>query len=161
VRASMLGVRYVALAFAIAVVLSGAARRSRSRFSLRELSSRCCWRSFRNLRHLAARSNGNRTVGNIINRIETGESFDLVIASPAALTALGKSGKLEGGIDLAKWASAWRYGKALPSPTSAAWMPSNRRCWRQGRCLCRSGRGWQQWHLRVGSDRPARHWCRG
>lgn len=43
------------------------------------------------------------TVGNIVKRIEAGESFDLVVASPLALEALNKSGKLDGrGIDLAK-----------------------------------------------------------
>jgi molybdate transport system substrate-binding protein len=45
----------------------------------------------------------NDTVGNITKRIEAGETFDLVIASPAALDTLSKSGKLAGGaVDLAK-----------------------------------------------------------
>ncbi len=45
----------------------------------------------------------NDTVGNITKRIEAGETFDLVIASPAALDTLSKSGKVAGGaIELAK-----------------------------------------------------------
>jgi molybdate transport system substrate-binding protein len=39
----------------------------------------------------------NDTVGGLVKRIEAGESFDVVIASPAALDALGKSGKIAGG----------------------------------------------------------------
>jgi molybdate transport system substrate-binding protein len=34
------------------------------------------------------------TVGGLVKRIEAGESFDLVVASPAALETLGKSGKI-------------------------------------------------------------------
>ena len=56
------------------------------------------------------------TVGNIVSRIEAGESFDLVIASPAALATLAKSGKLEVGIDLARVGVgvAVREGAARP-----------------------------------------------
>jgi molybdate transport system substrate-binding protein len=56
------------------------------------------------------------TVGNIVSRIEAGESFDLVVASPAAVATLAKSGKLEGGIDLAKVGvgMAIREGAAKP-----------------------------------------------
>ena len=44
----------------------------------------------------------NDTVGGLLKRIEAGEGFDVVIASPAALDALGKSGRVGGGIGLAK-----------------------------------------------------------
>jgi molybdate transport system substrate-binding protein len=45
----------------------------------------------------------NDTVGGLVKRIEAGENFDLVIASPAALAGLAKSGKISGaGVDLAK-----------------------------------------------------------
>jgi molybdate transport system substrate-binding protein len=45
----------------------------------------------------------NDTVGALLKRIEAGESFDVVIASPAALEALAKSGKIAGGgIELAR-----------------------------------------------------------
>ncbi len=56
------------------------------------------------------------TVGIIVKRIEAGESFDLVIASPAALATLGKAGKVEAGIDLAKVGvgMAVREGAAKP-----------------------------------------------
>ncbi len=56
------------------------------------------------------------TVGIIVKRIEAGETFDLVIASPAALVTLGKAGKVEGGIDLAKVGvgMAVREGAAKP-----------------------------------------------
>ena len=56
------------------------------------------------------------TVGNIVSRIEAGESFDVVIASPAALATLAKSGKLEAGVDLAKVGVgvAVREGAARP-----------------------------------------------
>lgn len=56
------------------------------------------------------------TVGNIVSRIEAGESFDLVVASPAALATLSKSGKLDAGIDLAKVGVgvAVREGAAKP-----------------------------------------------
>src|SRR3954467_12187801 len=56
------------------------------------------------------------TVGNIVNRLEAGESFDLVIASPAALASLAKSGKLESGVDLARVGVglAVREGAAKP-----------------------------------------------
>jgi molybdate transport system substrate-binding protein len=113
----MLRVRYVALAFAIAVVLSGAARAE----PLKVLTAG----AFKQVLLAVIpqfEASGRKvkwetgTVGNIINRIETGESFDLVIASPAALSALGKSGKLEGGIDLAKVGvgMAIREGAAKP-----------------------------------------------
>jgi molybdate transport system substrate-binding protein len=113
----MLRVRYVALAFAIAVVLSGEARAE----PLKVLTAG----AFKQVLLAVIpqfEASGRKvkwetaTVGNIINRIEAGESFDLVIASPAALTALGKSGKLEGGIDLAKVGvgMAIREGAAKP-----------------------------------------------
>ena len=63
----------------------------------------------------------NDTVGNISKRIEAGETFDLVIASPAALDRLGKSGKLAGGaVDLAKVGVgvAVREGAAKPDISS-------------------------------------------
>jgi molybdate transport system substrate-binding protein len=63
----------------------------------------------------------NDTVGNITKRIEAGEVFDLVIASPAALDTLGKSGKLAGGaVDLAKVGVgvAVREGAAKPDISS-------------------------------------------
>jgi molybdate transport system substrate-binding protein len=59
----------------------------------------------------------NDTVGSLLKRIEAGESFDVVIASPAALDALGKSGRIAGGvIDLAKVGVgvAVREGAAKP-----------------------------------------------
>jgi molybdate transport system substrate-binding protein len=61
------------------------------------------------------------TVGNITKRIEAGEVFDLVIASPAALDTVGKSGKLAGGaVDLAKVGVgvAVREGAAKPDISS-------------------------------------------
>jgi molybdate transport system substrate-binding protein len=39
----------------------------------------------------------NDTAGALVKRIEAGESFDLVIASPGALETLAKSGKVSGG----------------------------------------------------------------
>ena len=63
----------------------------------------------------------NDTVGNIIKRIDAGETFDLVIASPAALDTLGKSGKVAGGaVDLAKVGVgvAVREGAAKPDISS-------------------------------------------
>jgi molybdate transport system substrate-binding protein len=43
------------------------------------------------------------TVGGLVKRIQGGESFDLVIASPVALETLNKAGKItNGGVDLAK-----------------------------------------------------------
>src|SRR5664279_3545652 len=39
----------------------------------------------------------NDTVGGLVKRVEAGESFDLVIASPAALDGLSKAGKIVGG----------------------------------------------------------------
>jgi molybdate transport system substrate-binding protein len=59
----------------------------------------------------------NDTVGGLMKRIEAGESFDVVIASPAALETLGKSGKIAGGgVDLAKGGVgvAVREGAAKP-----------------------------------------------
>jgi molybdate transport system substrate-binding protein len=59
----------------------------------------------------------NDTVGGLLKRIEAGESFDVVIASPAALDTLGKSGRIAGGgIDLAKVGVgvAVREGAAKP-----------------------------------------------
>jgi len=85
---------------------------------------------------------GNRTVGNITTAIETGESFDLVIASPAELTGR-QIRQLEGGIDLAKVGVGWRYGKALPSPHRSGGC-FQQRCWRQRALLMRSGRGGKQ-----------------
>ena len=40
----------------------------------------------------------NDTVGNLVKRIEGGEGFDLVIASPSALATLSKSGKTVGAV---------------------------------------------------------------
>jgi molybdate transport system substrate-binding protein len=59
----------------------------------------------------------NDTVGGLVKRIEAGESFDVVIASPAALDGLGKSGKIGGGgVQLAKVGvgMAVREGAAKP-----------------------------------------------
>jgi molybdate transport system substrate-binding protein len=59
----------------------------------------------------------NDTVGGLLKRIEGGESFDVVIASPAALDSLAKSGRIAGGrIDLAKVGVgvAVREGAAKP-----------------------------------------------
>jgi molybdate transport system substrate-binding protein len=59
----------------------------------------------------------NDTVGALLKRIEAGESFDVVIASPAALEALAKSGKIAGGgIGLARVGvgMAVREGAAKP-----------------------------------------------
>jgi molybdate transport system substrate-binding protein len=59
----------------------------------------------------------NDTVGGLLKRIEAGEGFDVVIASPAALDALGKSGRVAGGgIGLAKVGVgvAVREGAAKP-----------------------------------------------
>ena len=59
----------------------------------------------------------NDTVDGLVKRIEAGESFDIVIASPAALQALAKSGKIAGGgVDLAKVGVgvAVREGAAKP-----------------------------------------------
>ncbi len=59
----------------------------------------------------------NDTVGGLVKRVEGGESFDVVIASPAALEALAKSGKIAGGgVDLAKVGvgMAVREGAAEP-----------------------------------------------
>ena len=61
------------------------------------------------------------TAGGIAKRVEAGEVFDLVIASPAALDGLGKSGKLEGrAVDLAKVGVgvAVREGAAKPDISS-------------------------------------------
>jgi molybdate transport system substrate-binding protein len=57
------------------------------------------------------------TVGGLVKRIEAGESFDIVIASPAALDGLSKSGRIAGGgVDLAKVGvgMAVREGAAKP-----------------------------------------------
>ena len=82
----MLRVRYVALAFAIAVVLSGEARAEPLKVLTAEAFKQVLLAvipqfeaSGRKVKWKPARS------ADIINRIETGESFDLVIASPAAL----------------------------------------------------------------------------
>jgi molybdate transport system substrate-binding protein len=59
----------------------------------------------------------NDTVGALLNRIEAGESFDVVIASPAALERLAKSGRIAAGtIELAKVGVgvAVREGAARP-----------------------------------------------
>ena len=59
----------------------------------------------------------NDTVGALVKRIEAGESFDVVIASLAALASLGKSGRIAGGgVDLAKVGVgvAVREGAAKP-----------------------------------------------
>ncbi len=123
----MLRVRYVALAFAIAAVLSGEARAE----PLKVLTAG----AFKQVLLAVIpqfEASGRKvkwetgTVGNIIKRIEAGESFDLVIASPAALTALGKSGKLEGGIDLAKVGvgMAIREGAAKPDIGSVDAFPA-------------------------------------
>jgi molybdate transport system substrate-binding protein len=59
----------------------------------------------------------NDTVGGLLKRIEAGEGFDVVIASPAALETLGKSGRVAGGgIGLAKVGVgvAVREGAAKP-----------------------------------------------
>ncbi|MEH2477640.1 molybdate transport system substrate-binding protein [Nitrobacteraceae bacterium AZCC 2146] len=42
------------------------------------------------------------TVGGLVRRIEAGEGFDVVFASPAALEQLRKSGKVGGDVDLAR-----------------------------------------------------------
>jgi molybdate transport system substrate-binding protein len=59
----------------------------------------------------------NDTVGGLLKRIEAGEGFDVVIASPAALETLGKSGRVAGGgVSLAKVGVgvAVREGAAKP-----------------------------------------------
>jgi molybdate transport system substrate-binding protein len=59
----------------------------------------------------------NDTVGGLVKRIEAGESFDVVIASPAALEGLAKSGKIAGaGAQLARVGVgvAVREGAAQP-----------------------------------------------
>jgi molybdate transport system substrate-binding protein len=59
----------------------------------------------------------NDTVGGLVKRIEAGESFDVVIASPAALDVLTKTGKIAGGgVELAKVGvgMAVREGAAKP-----------------------------------------------
>jgi molybdate transport system substrate-binding protein len=59
----------------------------------------------------------NDTVGALLKRIEAGERFDVIIASPAALEALTKSGKIAGGgVELAKVGvgMAVREGAARP-----------------------------------------------
>jgi molybdate transport system substrate-binding protein len=59
----------------------------------------------------------NDTVGGLLKRVEGGERFDVVIASPAALDSLAKSGRIAGGrIDLAKVGVgvAVREGAAKP-----------------------------------------------
>jgi molybdate transport system substrate-binding protein len=61
----------------------------------------------------------NDTVGALLKRIEAGESFDVVIAPPAALEALTKSGKVArgaGSVELAKVGvgMAVREGAAKP-----------------------------------------------
>jgi molybdate transport system substrate-binding protein len=59
----------------------------------------------------------NDTVGALLKRIEAGESFDVVIASPAALEALAKSGRIAGdGVELARVGvgMAVREGAAKP-----------------------------------------------
>jgi molybdate transport system substrate-binding protein len=59
----------------------------------------------------------NDTVGALVKRIDAGESFDVVIASPAALETLGKSGKISGaGVSLARVGVgvAVREGAARP-----------------------------------------------
>jgi molybdate transport system substrate-binding protein len=107
----------IALAFAIAVVLFGEARAE----TLKVLTAG----AFKQVLLAVIpqfQASGRElkwetgTVGNIVSRMEAGESFDLVIASPAALATLGKSGKLEGGIDLAKVGvgMAVREGAAKP-----------------------------------------------
>jgi molybdate transport system substrate-binding protein len=42
------------------------------------------------------------TVGGLVKRIEAGETFDVVFASPAALATIRKAGKIGGGVDLAR-----------------------------------------------------------
>jgi len=59
----------------------------------------------------------NDTVGGLLKRIEAGEGFDVVIASPAALDTLGKSARIAGtGVGLAKVGVgvAVREGAAKP-----------------------------------------------
>jgi molybdate transport system substrate-binding protein len=59
----------------------------------------------------------NDTVGGLVKRIEAGESFDVVIASPQALDGLGKSGRIAGGgVELARVGvgMAVREGAAKP-----------------------------------------------
>jgi molybdate transport system substrate-binding protein len=113
----MMRAKYVVLALAIAIALPGAARAE----PLKVLTAG----AFKQVLLAVIppfQASGREvkwetgTVGNIVNRIEAGESFDLVIASPAALDALGKAGKLERGIDLAKVGvgMAVREGAAKP-----------------------------------------------
>jgi molybdate transport system substrate-binding protein len=59
----------------------------------------------------------NDTVGGLVKRIEAGESFDVVIASPAALETLGKSGKIAGGgVDLARVGVGVAVREGAPKP---------------------------------------------
>ena len=57
------------------------------------------------------------TVGGLVRRIEAGESFDLVIASPAALTSLGKAGKIAAVVsDLARVGVGVGYKEGTMKP---------------------------------------------
>ena len=59
----------------------------------------------------------NDTAGALVKRIEGGESFDLLIASPAALQALAKSGKVSGvGTALARVGVGVAVREGAPKP---------------------------------------------
>ena len=113
----MMRTKYVALAVAVAMALPSGARAE----PLKVLTAGAFKQvlltvipKFEAAGHALKWETG--TVGNIVNRIEAGESFDVVIASPAALASLAKSGKLEAGIELAQVGVglAVREGAAKP-----------------------------------------------
>jgi molybdate transport system substrate-binding protein len=60
------------------------------------------------------------TVGGLVKRVEAGEGFNIIFASPAALETLGKSGKVAGRVDLARFGVgvAIKDGAAKPDLTT-------------------------------------------
>jgi molybdate transport system substrate-binding protein len=62
----------------------------------------------------------NDTAGGLVKRIEAGESFDLVIASPAALDTLAKSGKVEAGRESSTGTGLARVGVGVAVREGAA-----------------------------------------
>ena len=56
------------------------------------------------------------TVGNLARRVEAGEMFDVLFASPAAMDQLHKSGKVGSSVDLARVGVGVAYREGAPKP---------------------------------------------